>query len=191
MNLSIRDMTRVALFASLICIASLVLKFGGEGAVPFSILPFMVMLSGAILGPRLGSLSVGVYVLIGLMGAPVFAKAPFGGLAYIFQPTFGFLPGFVLAAYVIGKLMGDSPVSSLGKYLVVMVVGTAVIYLVGIPYLYGIVKLYYGKPFSLWKAVEIGLLPFIGLDILKALGAGVIAKAVVPRLAGQGTPRYK
>jgi len=52
MKLTVRDMTRVALFSSLICMASLILKFGGEVVVPFSVLPFMVMLAGAILGPR-------------------------------------------------------------------------------------------------------------------------------------------
>lgn len=191
MKLSIREMTQVALFSSLICVASLILKFGGDVVVPFSILPLMTMLAGAILGPRLGALSVLVYVLIGLMGVPVFAKPPYGGLTYIFQPTFGFLIGFVLAAYVIGLLLEGAAHGSMIRYLGAMVVGIAVMYVVGIPYLYGIIKFYLGKPFTLWKAVQVGLLPFVGLDLVKGLLAGVVARGIRTRLANQGEPKFE
>jgi biotin transport system substrate-specific component len=177
-------MTRVALFASLICISSLILKFGGDVLVPFSILPLMVMLAGGILGPRLGALSVTIYVLVGLLGAPVFAKPPYGGLTYILQPSFGFLPGFILAAYVIGKFLEKTAAQTVAAYMAAMLLGIAVIYLVGIPYLYAVVKVYLGKPFSLWKAIEVGMLPFLGLDVLKGLLASMVAKGVRSRLAG-------
>ena len=191
MKLNIREMTQVALFSSLICVASIILKFGGDVVVPFSILPLMTMLAGAILGPRLGALSVLVYVLIGLMGVPVFAKPPYGGLTYIFQPTFGFLIGFVLAAYVIGLLLEGAAHGSMIRYLGAMVVGIAVMYVVGIPYLYGIIKFYLGKPFTLWKAVQVGLLPFIGLDLVKGLLAGVVARGIRTRLANQDEPKFE
>lgn len=191
MKLSTREMTRVAIFSSLICIASLFLKIGGDVVVPFSILPFMVLLTGAVLGPRLGALSVGVYVLIGLLGAPVFAKPPYGGLTYIFQPTFGFLPGFILSAYVTGKLLEGASPRDILRFAGAMVAGIVVYYLVGIPYLFGIIKFYLGKPFTLWKAVEIGLLPFIGLDLVKGVAAGLLAKGIQSRLASQGTPGYE
>lgn len=189
MKLSIKEMTRIAIFSSLICIASLFLKLGGEIVVPFSILPFMVMLAGAILGPRSGALSVVVYVLIGLIGAPVFAKPPYAGFTYILQPTFGFLLGFILAAYVIGKLL-RKPSLHLGYYVLAMTIGIFVMYLVGIPYLYGIIKFYLGKPFSMWSAIKVGMLPFIGLDLIKGTLAALIAKGTLTRLAKQETPRY-
>lgn len=182
MKIPVRDMTRVALFTSLICIASLILKFGGDIVVPFSILPLMVMLAGAVLGARLGAFSVTLFVLIGLLGIPVFSKTPFGGLTYVLQPTFGFLLGFIPAAYVTGKLLEGGRGNSLMGYLLAMVAGIAVYYIVGIPYLYGIIRFFLGKPFTLWKAVEIGLLPFIGLDLVKGIIAAVVAKAVQGRL---------
>jgi len=182
MKLTVRDMTRVALFTSLICIASLILKFGGDIVVPFSVLPLMAMMAGAVLGGRLGALSVTLYVLIGLLGIPVFAKTPYGGLTYVFQPTFGFLLGFILAAYVIGKILEGTKGNGLMRYLLAMVVGIAVMYIVGIPYLFGIIKFFLGKPFTFWKAVEIGMLPFIGLDLAKGLLAAVVARAVQMRL---------
>lgn len=186
MKLSPKDMTRVALFASLICAASFVLKLGGDVLVPFSILPFMVMLAGAILGSRLGALSVAVYVLVGLLGVPVFATPPYGGIAYVLQPSFGFLPGFVAEAYLIGAVLEKVPTKSIYWYMAAMMLGIAVMYLVGVPYLYVIVKLYLGQPFSLWKAVQIGMLPFIGLDILKGLLAALVARAVQHRLVSEG-----
>jgi len=191
MKLSTRDMTRIALFASLISMASLVLKIGGDVIVPFSVLPFMVMLAGVVLGPRLGACSVAVYVLIGLLGAPVFANPPYGGFAYVLQPTFGFLPGFILMAYVIGKILDKSTPGQTFKYMGAMVAGIIVMYLMGIPYLYAIIKLYLGKPFTMWNAVQIGMLPFIGLDVIKGILAAFAARGIQSRLAAQGTPRYE
>lgn len=182
MKLTIKDMTRISLFASLICIASLILKIGGEAVVPFSILPFMVMLTGAILGPRLGAISVTVYVLIGLAGVPVLAKPPFGGATYVLQPTFGFLLGFIAMAFIIGKILENPGEKHISKLILAMVLGIAVMYLVGIPYLFAIIKFYLGKPFTLWKAVEVGMLPFIGLDLIKGVFAAFVAKGVLGRL---------
>lgn len=182
MKLTVQEMTRTALFTALICIASFILKVGGEVVVPFSILPFMILLTGGILGSRLGALSVTLYVLIGLMGVPVFAQSPFGGLTYILHPTFGFVLGFILAAYLVGLVVEKIPSIGLWKFLAAMLVGIVAYYFIGIPYLYGIIKFYLGKPLTMWKAVEVGLLPFIGLDVVKGLLAGVIAHHVVKRL---------
>ncbi|MDD2402846.1 MAG: biotin transporter BioY [Clostridia bacterium] len=182
MKLTIQEMTRVALFSALIAISSLILKFGGELLVPFSILPLVVMLAGAILGARLGAFSVTVYVLIGLMGAPVFSKPPFGGVTYIFQPTFGFILGFIGAAYVTGWIVEKIPSKHIIKYMGAMTVGILVMYMMGVPYLYGIMNFYLGKSFSMWKVIEIGVLPFIGLDLIKAVIAGAVAKGVVNRV---------
>lgn len=190
-NLSAKSITRVALFTSLISMASLILKLGGDVVVPFSILPLMVMLAGSILGPRLGALSVLVYVVLGLIGVPVFAKPPFGGLTYVFQPTFGFLLGFIIAAYVIGMVLEKIPGDSIFKYLGAMLCGIFVIYIIGIPYLYAIIKIFMGKPFTFWKAIQVGLLPFIGLDLAKGVLAGFVAKNVINRLSYQGMPRVE
>ena len=61
---------------------------------------FFVLLSGFLLGKRMGALSVLCYLAIGLSGVPVFAAG--GGMAYLIRPTFGFLLGFVFAAFVTG-----------------------------------------------------------------------------------------
>ena len=66
----------------------------------FYITIFFVLLAGILLGSKLGALAVLLYVVIGLLGLPIFAAG--GGLAYIVRPSFGYLIGFIAGAYVTG-----------------------------------------------------------------------------------------
>jgi len=73
--------------------------------VPFTMQTVMVMFAGLILGGRRGALSQLLYLVLGLMGLPIFAQG--GGPAYVLQPSFGFLLGFIPGAFVIGKILED------------------------------------------------------------------------------------
>src|SRR5665647_1912007 len=134
---SARDITMTAVFAALAVVAAMLVRYGGS-IVPFSLIPFVVMLAGGVLGARLGAMSMVVYILLGLVGIPVFASPPFGGPAYVLQPTFGFLPGFVGSAYVIGLLLNNRKQGGLPVYFFSMVAGVAVYYLFGLAYLYSV-----------------------------------------------------
>lgn len=182
---SARDITMTAVFAALAVVAAMLIRYAGS-IVPFSLLPFVVMLAGGLLGARLGALSVVVYILLGLIGVPVFASPPFGGPAYVLQPTFGFLLGFTGGAYVIGALLKNKERSGFARYFLSMVVGLTVIYLIGLPYLYAILTFYMGKTVSVSKVLTIGFTPFIALDLVKAAAAAVLAKAVFRRLNAYG-----
>ena len=70
---SAREITLVAVFAALNVVAAMVARYGGS-IVPFSLIPFMAMLAGGLLGARLGAMVV--YILLGLAGVPVFATPP-------------------------------------------------------------------------------------------------------------------
>ena len=70
--------------------------------VPFTLQFLFTMLAGLLLGGRKGALSVGVYILLGLVGLPVFAEG--GGFWYILKPSFGYIIGFILGSYVTGKM---------------------------------------------------------------------------------------
>lgn len=178
---SARDMTLTSLFASLAVVASMLARYAGP-IVPFSLLPFVAMLAGGYLGPRLGAMSMLVYILLGLAGVPVFAKAPFGGPAYVLQPTFGFLPGFVAAAYLIGRLLKNRESAGTARYFLAMTAGVAVIYLVGLPYLYVVLTFYLGKNVSLAGLLTIGFTPFIIPDLVKAAAAAALARTLYRRL---------
>ncbi|MEW6274723.1 MAG: biotin transporter BioY [Bacillota bacterium] len=181
MKLTVREMILAALFATLAMVAAALFRFGAP-VVPFSLVPFVVMLTGALLGARVGALAMLVYVLSGLIGLPVFEKPPFGGPAYVLQPTFGYLLGFVGGAYVTGALLPKKGQPGIIRYFLAMTGGLAVIYLFGLPYLYLILNFYLGKAFSAWQVIKIGFLPFIGLDLLKALAAAALARVVCRRL---------
>jgi biotin transport system substrate-specific component len=182
---SARDITMTAVFAALAVVAAMLVRYAGS-VVPFSLMPLMAMLAGGLLGSRLGALSMIVYILLGLIGVPVFASPPFGGPAYILQPTFGFLPGFAGCAYVIGMLLRNKEDSGFSRYFLSMTAGVVVYYLVGLPYLYAILTFYLGKTVSVAQVLKIGFTPFIALDLVKAVLAAVLARAIYRRLKAYG-----
>lgn len=104
----------------------------------FTLQWFFVLMAGYLLGARLAAISVGVYLLIGLAGVPVFAAG--GGPAYLMRPTFGFLLGFLLAAYLIGALhtalSGTQGKTSFKNLLLSGTAGLFLYYLCGMLYFY-------------------------------------------------------
>lgn len=174
-------MTLIGLFTALHIAAAVILRVGGEGAVPFSLVPLFVMLAGLLLG-RKGAISLIVYALLGLMGIPVFAKAPFGGLSYCLQPSFGFVIGYVLAAFVIGWIIERWSWRSPLSLFLALVAGLAALYLCGLPYLYLVMRFVFGKTLSLQQVFTFGFFPFIAFDLVKAGLAAALAAAVGRRL---------
>lgn len=184
MKLSPRDMALAALFAALAAVAAMLSRFFITPYVPFSLVPFVVMLAGGLLGARVAALSMLVYMLLGLAGLPVFETAPFGGPAYLLKPTFGFLLGFIGGAWVTGALAPKQKDPGVARLFLAMAAGLAVIYLIGLPYLYVILNFYLGQTFSALQVLKIGFFPFIGFDLLKAVLAAVLARLVYRRLHG-------
>ena len=89
---------------------------------------------------------VGTYVVLGLVGLPIFTMG--GGLGYVFQPSFGFLLGLIPSAWVMGKLTEGE--AKLPRVVLACLVGLGVLYLVGLPYMYLILNVYLGKGLSAW-----------------------------------------
>lgn len=164
--------------AALTCLAGIILRFGSPALVPFSILPMMVYLSGLILGANSGAMAMFVYVFLGLLGLPVFASAPFGGLGYVLIPTFGFLLGYIASAYTVGKLYNRK---SLLSAIVAVLAGVAVLYAVGLSYLYLILRFVLDRPTNVGLVLSIGFFPFILMDLAKAIIAAWVGHEVVRR----------
>ncbi len=148
--------------------------------VPLTLQTLMVMLAGLILGSRRGALSQLLYLILGLLGLPIFAQG--GGPAYILQPSFGFLLGFIAGAYVIGRIVEREKDLSLFRTLIALVLGQLAIYLLGISYLYFNLNFILHKPLSLFTVVKIGFLVFIPGDILKTVVAALVVAPVRQRL---------
>ena len=101
-------------------------------------------------GLMLGALAIGTYVLMGLVGIPVFASG--GGPAYVLQPTFGYLIGFILQGWVTGALVRRG-VPTFRRALTACVAGMVVLYVLGIPYFYFISNYIIDAPIGFWVAV--------------------------------------
>ena len=143
------DVVLSGLFAALVAIGAFIRVTIPTEPYPFtfSLQWLFVLLAGFLLGAKLGTLSVAAYVLIGLCGVPVFVHG--GGPQYIFRAGFGFLLGFVLAAFVIGLLSAKLPGLGRGqnpgkgsmtlefiRLMIAAVVGLVAYYFVGIAYYY-------------------------------------------------------
>ncbi len=136
------------------------------GPVPITMQTFAVLLSGALLGSKKGALAQLTYLLLGLLGLPWFARG--GGMAYIFSPTFGYIVGFVLAAYLVGWLCEKGFDREIKKAILAMLAGNIVIYIPGLLWLANFV--------GFGKVLKIGLYPFIFGELLKIF----LASSILP-----------
>jgi biotin transport system substrate-specific component len=176
-----QDAVLISLFAALTAVGAF-LKIPIPH-IPFTLQTLMVMLSGLILGSRRGAFSQMLYLVIGLIGLPIFAQG--GGPAYVLQPSFGFLLGFIAGAYVIGKAVEGGENLTLPRTLLALVMGQGAIYLLGISYLYFNLNFILHKPVSLSAVIKIGLLVFIPGDTLKTVIAALVAAPLRQRLFSQ------
>lgn len=143
--------------------------------VPITLQTAFLSLAAALLGGRLGALSQVVYLLIGIIGFPVFAGGK-AGLGVLLGPTGGYLIGFIAGAYVIGKLVEMRQRPGFVWIVFSMVIGTVVIYLFGVTQLSLIARL------SIDKAITVGVLPFLIGDTLKIVVAALIAVKIRDRV---------
>ncbi|MGW0532018.1 biotin transporter BioY [Streptomyces sp. NPDC003032] len=136
--------------------------------VPVTGQTFAALLVGTALGARRGFLSLALYALVGMAGMPWFAQANSG----VAVPTLGYVLGMLLAATVVGALARRGGDRSVLRTAGTMVLGSAIIYAVGVPYLAAATGM------SLTQAVAAGLTPFLIGDALKAaLAMGALPTA--------------
>lgn len=168
--LALKEVTAAGLFAALTAVSAMVTI--PMPMVPFTLQVMVTLLAGAVLGARAGALSQAVYLLMGVIGLPVFAGR-IGGIQGLAGPTGGYLIGFVLAAWVVGSFFGRSETPRPLRAMFAMGLGIVAIHVPGVL----VLSLHTG---SLSSALAIGL-AFIPMDILKAIGAYAIAKGLAAR----------
>jgi biotin transport system substrate-specific component len=139
-ELNTKDLISVSMFTALM-IAGAFIK------IPFPLVPvtfqaFFSALSAIMLGPRLGAVSQAIYLLLGIVGLPVFAQG--GGFTYVFKPGFGFIIGFIAGSYVTGTVLKHWRKHTVKHYFVALLTGLLTIYAAGLPYMYLILKFYLG-----------------------------------------------
>ena len=170
-NPELRKMVFASLFAALTAAGAYI-----QIPIPFSPVPvtlqvFFVLLAGSMLKSKWGSLSMVVYTLLGVAGLPVFAGGS-SGIGVLLGPTGGYIFGFILAAYLTGKL--SEKAESTGKSRLVvnalnMSAGVLVIYALGVSQLMLVAEI------GLGTALTLGAIPFLPGEIVKTTVAAYIA----------------
>ncbi len=169
---NLKPLVFAALFAALTAAVSPLKIPLGFTPVPITLQTLVVLMSGAMLGPYYGALAMILYVVVGVLGLPVFAGGG-SGIGAVLGPTGGYLMSYFIAAFAIGKILQLRKQPKYLDYVFAMVIGTIIIYLLGAGWALVVV------PGLTLLAVLTGwVLPFIIGDTIKLLIAAYIAKNV-------------
>lgn len=184
-------LTKIALMAALQCIISPFAIAFPISPVPMSLATLMLYLSVYILGKKHATISCGIYLLIGLVGLPVFSGFS-GGAGKLLGPTGGYLIGYLALTYIGGWCVEKWSVSNgncggngAGRLHFLLqgfglVLGTAVCYL------FGTVWLAYQAGMDFIAALSVGVLPFIIGDLVKIVIGILVGNLVRKRLVKAG-----
>lgn len=184
-------MTEVALMAAILCVLA---PFSiPVGEIPITLATFAVYLTAAILGSKKGTASVLIYLLIGMVGVPVFSNFT-GGAAKLAGPTGGYLIGYLPCAFLVGFFMEKEfkDTKSLNgtvrtafefvRSVAAMVLGTLVCYLFGTAwFMYQMSETY-----TVAQAIAICVIPYLAFDIVKIILASAIAVPIRKLLKRSG-----
>lgn len=175
------SLTLVPFFTVLMCVSAQI-------RIPVPVIPFtlqvtVAIMSGLLLGARLGFLSQTLYLLMGLSGLPVFAGG--GGIGYVVTGSFGYLIGFLFCALTGGFLadIADRRTDKIHipyiRIMLISLLALAVCYSFGIVYLY-VLSNYYtgyaGTKYTFLTTLAYGSLPYIGKDVVLCLLASELTR---------------
>ena len=152
--------------------------------VPFTLQYLFTMLAGLLLGGKLGALAVGVYILLGLAGLPIFAQG--GGIGYVFQPSFGYIPGFAAGAYITGVIANQKANPSYPRLHAANFAGLGIVYLCGMVYYYLISNFHLGTPIGLWPLYLYCFLLAVPGDIVLCILGAVLGRRMIPIIRAEG-----
>ncbi len=163
-NPKVKYLVLCALFAALTAILSQIMI--PIGPVPINLALFAVILAGGLLGPKFGTVSQAVYVLLGLVGFPVFHGFS-GGIGIVMGPTGGYIWGYIAAAWIVGLLVGRFG-KKLWQIWLCMAAGIAACYTLGTAWF--VISTGTG-----WiESLMICVVPFLLGDALKIIAAGLL-----------------
>lgn len=171
-----RNLILCSLFVALIVVGAFI-------KIPIPVVPFTLqflftMMAGLLLGGKLGAVSVGVYIAMGLLGLPVFAEG--GGFSYVLKPSFGYIIGFAVASYVTGVIANKVPNPSYKRLYAANFIGLGIVYLFGMTYYYLISNIYLGDPIGLWPLFLYCFILAVPGDIVLCILATILGKRLIP-----------
>ena len=173
-NRKIKDLSLIALFSAIIVICSLITI---PSAIPFTLQTFAIFLCLNILGAKKGIISILIYILLGVVGLPVFSGFS-GGLGALFNVTGGYIIGFIFSAltyWLITSIFNKKPRKTVN--LIASFSGLIVCYIFGTLW-YILLFIKNGDTINFTSAFSICVLPFIIPDIFKTVSSVVISEKV-------------
>ncbi|GAB2570530.1 biotin transporter BioY [Gracilibacillus alcaliphilus] len=175
-GLTALDLSIGAIFVALMAIGANITSiapFMVIGGVPITLQTFFALLAGLMLGSRLGMISMLVYMLLGLVGAPIFSQFS-GGPSTLLAPTFGFILSYPIIAFIIGKIAEKN--RKLPVYLGASLLGLILNYAIGANWMYLAYQVWFEAPEGLTYAlVWIWLAVPLPKDIILAIVGGIFA----------------
>lgn len=173
LRLSLREIILCAMFVALVAAGAFIRIPVGTDVYTLQFL--FTLLAGLLLGARLGATAVATYILLGLVGVPVFASG--GGPGYVLQPTFGYLIGFVLQAWYCGAAARRLPARDFKRLLAINGVGMAIVYVIGISYFYFVSNYIIDAPIAVWPVIfYCGILQIVPDFLLCVAAAGLAVR---------------
>lgn len=148
--------------------------------VPFTLQFWCTTMAGLLLGPGYGAMSVLVYVLLGLVGVPVFTQG--GGPGYIFQPTFGYLLGFIAGAWLTGRIAWSKPEPDTKWLLLSALAGLVIVYAFGTVYCYFISRFVLGNALAVWPLLVTCVFLPLPSDLVLCVVSAILGKRLIPAL---------
>jgi biotin transport system substrate-specific component len=166
-SLSVRARHLVLVIAGALVVAVTAQVYIPTVPVPFTGQTFGVLVVGGALGFRRAAASLALYVALGAIGLPIYSEGR-GGLDVLTGVTGGYIIGFIVAAALVGKLAELGWDRHIGGSLGAMLLGSAVIYAFGVPWLAAVTGM------SASEAVAAGMTPFLVWDAIKLVAAAGI-----------------
>lgn len=147
------------------------------GVIPLTLQTFSVFLCAYLLTPSQCFLCIGVYLLMGLLGLPVFASG--GGLAYIIQPSFGFLLSFVVVTPLLSAISRIYELNFGLKLFCLSLLALAIIYLIGSSYMLFVFHTVMEVEKSISQILSLAVIPFLFNDTLSLFLAMLISRRLI------------
>lgn len=175
-KLKSRELVYCAMFVALIAIGAFI-------KVPIPVVPFTLqflftMLAGLLLGGSLGGFSVLCYILLGLIGLPIFTEG--GGFQYLLKPSFGYIIGFCIAAYVTGNIANCVSRPTMKRLLCANFIGLLIVYTVGMAYYYVICNYVIDTPIGLGPLFLYCFVLAVPGDMALCILSAFLAKRLIP-----------
>ncbi len=168
--MSVRQIATTALFIALLSIGSMI--YLPIGPIPYTLQTFFVFLAGILLGKKWGTIAIAVWILLGLIGIPVFSQGR-AGVMILLSPTGGFLIGFLAASFTMGWYL-EKKKNVFSNALASIFIGLFWIYLFGGVgfYLHSIWVIH--NPYSWQEIFQYAIAPFILVDLVKGVLAALV-----------------